>query len=202
MKIPKITQLSSGNWFCQIRINGKSLYITEPTKELCEIRVITEKTRLLEEKKGLKTEERTNLYKALLFNHKRDGETYVNGRYIDSEKVIDKSITLKKLYKRDDGICHICGQKCDLEDYWYITGKKGQDIFVAGNKYPVVDHTIPIKFGGVQSWENVKLAHKICNTRKGDLLPLPITNEHNYWEHSAYGWSYRSLNRNGIKEEA
>ena len=80
-------------------------------------------------------------------------------------KVVDKDITLDKLYARDYGICHICGGLCDWDD---IKTKDGY--VIAGDDYPSIDHVVPLAHGGLHSWENVKLAHRICNTRKGASL--------------------------------
>lgn len=80
----------------------------------------------------------------------------------------DSDITLPKLYERDGGICHICGGQCDWNDYIVRSGT-----FVAGPKYPSKDHVIPLAKGGLHVWENVKLAHFICNARKGDTNYSP-----------------------------
>lgn len=72
---------------------------------------------------------------------------------------------LKELYKRDKGICYLCGNKCDYEDYTY----KG-NTFIAGNYYPSIDHVIPISKGGTDDWNNIKLAHRICNSLKRDNM--------------------------------
>ena len=79
----------------------------------------------------------------------------VNHTYID----------IKKLYVRDKGICHLCGGICDFEDS--CTREDGT--FIAGNNYPSIDHVIPLRMGGQHTWENVKLAHRLCNSQKGDL---------------------------------
>lgn len=47
MKLPAIRQLPSGNWFCQLRLDGKSISITEPTKEKCQARALAYKTGIL-----------------------------------------------------------------------------------------------------------------------------------------------------------
>lgn len=77
--------------------------------------------------------------------------------------LVDSSITLLKLIKRDNGICYICGNKVNLEDY--IT--KDNNV-ICGNYYPSIDHIIPLSKGGTHSWSNIKLAHRICNSLKGD----------------------------------
>lgn len=84
-------------------------------------------------------------------------------------QLVDKDISLDALYKRDKGVCYICGQHCDWNDYYY----KGT-VFIAGNHYPSIDHVIPLSKGGEHSWNNVKLACRICNSLKkdNDMMPL------------------------------
>lgn len=75
--------------------------------------------------------------------------------------VIDRNISLASLYERDKGTCHICGLACDYNDYEIVDGVKK-----IGNLYPTIDHVIPLSRGGLHEWENVKLAHRICNSIK------------------------------------
>lgn len=82
---------------------------------------------------------------------------------IDSQ-IIDVDITNKKLYERDNGICYLCGGKCDWNDFEIRNG-----YFIAGHMYPSIDHVIPLSKGGLHSWDNVKLSHKICNSIKSDI---------------------------------
>lgn len=79
--------------------------------------------------------------------------------------MIDKDITLDKLYRRDKGVCYLCGTLCDWNDY-VVTDKT----IIAGNKYPSIDHVIPLVRGGEHSWENVRLAHRYCNSIKSDKV--------------------------------
>lgn len=87
------------------------------------------------------------------------------GRRIKIEKngKIDYTITLKKLVKRDKNVCYICNKECNLNDYTYQ-----DNYFIAGNYYPSIDHVIPISKGGTHTWDNIRLAHRICNTIKGN----------------------------------
>lgn len=80
-----------------------------------------------------------------------------------SAVIVDKDITLNKLFIRDHGICHICGKPCD-----YTDKEERPNTIVCGNNYPSIDHVIPLAKGGLHSWDNVKLAHRICNSLKGD----------------------------------
>lgn len=65
-------------------------------------------------------------------------------------------ITIPKLYARDNGVCWICGGKCNIE-------ADGND-----NYYPSVDHIVPVSLGGKDQWDNVRLAHRICNSLRGN----------------------------------
>jgi len=93
---------------------------------------------------------------------------YKEERYNETN-LIDKDITVKVLYKRDRGICYICGGKCDFKDHTQINGH-----FTAGPNYPSIDHIIPIARGGMHAWDNVKLAHHYCNSMKSDILPSEL----------------------------
>lgn len=70
--------------------------------------------------------------------------------------VIDKDITLEGLYQRENGLCWICGQPCDYSAE------------INANNYPSIDHVKPLAKGGKHSWDNVRLAHRICNSIKSD----------------------------------
>jgi len=96
---------------------------------------------------------------------------YKEERYNETN-LIDKDITVKVLYKRDKGICYICGGKCDFKDHTQINGH-----FTAGPNYPSIDHIIPIARGGMHAWNNVKLAHHKCNSLKSDILPSELFDE-------------------------
>ena len=85
---------------------------------------------------------------------------------LDRAKRIDKSISLKKLYNRDKGICWICGGKCDYKDY--VKDENGY--FIVGANYPSIDHVYPLSKGGNHEWNNVRLAHHYCNTLKSDRV--------------------------------
>ena len=74
-------------------------------------------------------------------------------------------IPLEELYERDNGICYLCGGKCDYNDKKVVNGQ-----IVYGNMYPSRDHVYPKSQGGSHTWQNIKLAHRICNSLKGSKL--------------------------------
>lgn len=78
-------------------------------------------------------------------------------------QMVNPEITLDEVYQRDNGVCYLCGEKCDKEDYvWKRKGLK-----ICGGNYPSIDHIKPISLGGPHSWDNVRLAHMSCNSSKG-----------------------------------
>lgn len=78
----------------------------------------------------------------------------------------DKSITLQKLFDKADGVCYICGKVCDWSDFQKVNGT-----FIIGGSYPTIDHVFPLSKGGTHTWDNVRLACFICNTKKGNRCP-------------------------------
>lgn len=77
---------------------------------------------------------------------------------------IDNDITLDKLIKRDNNICYLCGRPCDKADFSF----NENNTFIVGRLYPTIDHVKPIAKGGTHTWNNIKLAHHICNSIKSD----------------------------------
>lgn len=80
-------------------------------------------------------------------------------------EIIDKGITLEAVAERDGNICQICGAPVDWNDK-----RPAPKTTICGDMYPSVDHIIPVSKGGKDSWDNVQLAHRICNTLKGDMI--------------------------------
>ena len=84
--------------------------------------------------------------------------------------IVDRGITLEKLYQRDNGVCAICGGLCDWNDH----ERREDGTFIVKNYYPSIDHIQPLSMGGVHSWENVRLAHFICNSVRGNTPTVPV----------------------------
>lgn len=78
---------------------------------------------------------------------------------------IDFDINLKKLSKKNNNVCQICGKAVDWSDFKIVEGKT-----ICGDYYPSIDHIVPISKGGLHKWDNVQLAHRICNTKKRDIV--------------------------------
>lgn len=103
--------------------------------------------------------------------HRRLGRTWkkING-YKDGHRhrakkygcAYDSSVTLQKLIERDGLRCAICGKMCDPNDHSWSE--------YCGPMYPSIDHIIPMSKGGGHVWDNVQIAHIICNSEKGDTI--------------------------------
>lgn len=74
-----------------------------------------------------------------------------NYRYISQSKFMEISI-------RDEWTCHLCGEQVD-ETLPRLAAKGAS-----------LDHVIPLSKGGTDDPENLKLAHFICNVRKGNKV--------------------------------
>lgn len=78
-----------------------------------------------------------------------------------SAVIQDRDITVAGVFNRDRGVCYLCGGKCNPKDYVIRGG-----VFIAGDMYPSIDHVVPLVAGGRHSWNNVRLAHRLCNSIK------------------------------------
>lgn len=88
-----------------------------------------------------------------------------------------ESVSYKGVYKRDEGICQICGQPVMY------------DKFINDSWGATIDHIVPLSKGGPHSMDNCQLAHRICNSLKADndfegfFISWPDkANENNYWK--------------------
>lgn len=59
--------------------------------------------------------------------------------------------------RRGRGCCGICGERVDLT-------------VTCGPKQPTIDHIIPMSRGGWDERHNIQLAHRGCNSRKGNRV--------------------------------
>lgn len=94
---------------------------------------------------------------------KRKASGYLDGHRHRARRYgceYDGSVTLKRLIKRDGLRCAICGEMCDPDDHSWTE--------YSGPMCPTIDHIIPMSKGGGHTWDNVQVAHAICNSKKGD----------------------------------
>lgn len=67
----------------------------------------------------------------------------------------DRGITLHRVAERDNDRCYLCMGLVDWLSHF------------TDDQYPSIDHVIPLVDGGGHTWDNVKLAHRLCNSIKG-----------------------------------
>lgn len=67
--------------------------------------------------------------------------------------------TLQQIGNRDQWHCHLCARPVDRS----LSGRHPNG--------PTIDHFIPISKGGLDTFTNVFLAHRSCNTSRGATLP-------------------------------
>ena len=70
------------------------------------------------------------------------------------------SIDLYELADKSQWICALCNKVIDKNNkhYRHNTNLQG----------PSIDHIVPISKGGKHTWDNVQLAHLICNSLRGN----------------------------------
>jgi hypothetical protein len=69
---------------------------------------------------------------------------------VDAEEVLFSAVV-----DRDNAICQLCQRPVSMGYRW------------PHQMSPELDHKVPVSRGGPHTYENVQLAHRICNLRKG-----------------------------------
>lgn len=73
-----------------------------------------------------------------------------------------RMFTMMDIAKRDGRRCHLCGKHVDM------------DLGHMDAMGPTLDHLIPVSEGGKHTPENVALAHRSCNSRRGTSGPAQL----------------------------
>lgn len=77
--------------------------------------------------------------------------------------IYDPSVKLLEVAVRDRWACHLCGDPV----------LKGSHRSGAPHPLgPSIDHIVPMSLGGAHTWENVALAHHLCNALKGNRVQV------------------------------
>ena len=84
-----------------------------------------------------------------------------NGRDRAKKRGIEyKYYTRQQIFDRDGYDCYLCGDPTDLTAP-HVQGQPGWET------YPHIEHVIPLAKGGIDTLDNVKIAHAKCNMDKG-----------------------------------
>ena len=79
-----------------------------------------------------------------------------HSRRIKKNEGYTESVNKDVLYKRDKGICQLCGKRVNKRlEYPHLMSAS-------------IDHIVPLAKGGSHGYDNCQLAHFICNSLKGD----------------------------------
>jgi len=76
--------------------------------------------------------------------------------------------TLKRIYDRTSGYCHLCGRKMSFTNY-AMPGKKGAW---------EIEHSVPRAKGGTNHANNLFGAHIVCNRDKSDHTTKAVRKWH------------------------
>jgi len=80
--------------------------------------------------------------------------------------MVKRNTTLAKQWrariKKTKPACHICGEAIDYT------------LPYLNDKAFVIDHVIPLTKGGADAFENIRAAHRDCNSKKRGRLVAPI----------------------------
>lgn len=84
-------------------------------------------------------------------------------RRLEANGRIDWAISIERLIKRDGAGCYLCGTSVN------------RSVGYNHDLYPNIEHVVPVSKGGTHTWDNVKVAHRICNMKKAALLDFDAT---------------------------
>jgi 5-methylcytosine-specific restriction endonuclease McrA len=83
----------------------------------------------------------------------RDNKAVRRALLVGSPRV--KLVRMSKIRERDRETCHLCGRWVSVHEQSF-------------------DHIVPLSKGGEHTYDNIKLAHQLCNSKKGDRLMSEI----------------------------
>ncbi|MHB1154884.1 MAG: HNH endonuclease [Eubacteriales bacterium] len=121
------------------------------------------------DKYNRRIEHRTERHKTYMKRYKQNRENQIRESFVED-------VSYSEIYKRDQGICLICGLPVlydkQIDHSWNAT----------------IDHIVPLSKSGSHSMSNCQLAHRICNSLKSDddsegfsISWSDKAKENNYW---------------------
>lgn len=139
-------------------------------KELAKKKAIAEKEARTQHAKLIKIKTKTCKSCNSLFETTKSNKVYCSDKCAKSaiyrmKDAYRYDFPLSEVYSKSSGKCSICGGLCDWNDYKVVNG-----VIIYGNNYPSRDHIIPKSKGGLNTWSNIALAHRLCNSQKGAKL--------------------------------
>lgn len=71
-----------------------------------------------------------------------------------------EDVAFGEVWGRDGGLCWICSAQIDVQ------------AAVPDDLAGTMDHVVPLSRGGSHTFSNVRLAHFICNSKRGDRIEV------------------------------
>ena len=96
------------------------------------------------------------------YMRKKHGPLYKENRKRQMQEAFIERVSFKSVYFRDKGICQICGQPVPYD-------KTPENPMGA-----TIDHIVPLSKGGRHMRSNCQLAHRLCNSIKGNKVPHEV----------------------------
>jgi hypothetical protein len=90
-----------------------------------------------------------------VWNDKRR-DAYHRRRALKKAGTVGRPVVNSEIYERDGWRCGVCGKRVDKKLRW------------PHPKSATLDHVVPISQGGSHEPANVRLAHALCNTARGN----------------------------------
>ena len=72
------------------------------------------------------------------------------------------------VFRRDGWLCWLCGYQTKKSDKIYGSGL---EMVMSEPLAPTLDHVIPVEDNGPDTVDNLRCAHRYCNTARGTLTP-------------------------------
>jgi len=85
-----------------------------------------------------------------------------NARKSQKRRAAGRPVGLSDVVAARGRKCHICHRQIDLN----LSGRHPQG--------PSIDHILPVSMGGTNDLANLNIAHRVCNTRRGNRGPAQM----------------------------
>ena len=132
MKIPKIVKLPSGSYFCRLRLDGKSIPITEPTYDKCQAKAIAIKQGLIQGHTGASVTLRTAIDNFILERYNVLSPSTIRGYRTIQRRVPDKPLKSIKWQRLVDDLARNYSPKT-VSNTWGLISTVLKDYGISPN---------------------------------------------------------------------
>ena len=93
---------------------------------------------------------------------KKVKQRYRTRNSLEREEIIDK------ILEKTGTTCQFCKEKIDINEPVLLNSGKDNP------RYPTFDHIIPLCIGGANTFNNLRILHKSCNSILGSMIGIMI----------------------------